>query len=320
MRVGLHLGKFQWEGAPQNIGSKLAEIARAADQMGFYSIWVMDHLFQLGERYGVVHGEVESPMLEGYTTMGYIAGVTTNIRLGLLVTCNFFRSPGLLIKMVSTLDVLSGGRSYLGIGAGWFKEEAVGLGILFPETTRERFSRLEETLQIAHYIWAGETKPFQGDYHHLEYPLNMPQPIAKPHPPILIGGAGEKKTLRFVAQYGDACNFVIPSPQALDSLGRLKRNQPTMADYMDEAKTYLTHKLNTLRQHCDAIERDYETIEKTVCSYLLPQDDNLDFLEEFCHGLAESGFDHVIFDVPNASEIKSLERIARYLPTISELK
>jgi alkanesulfonate monooxygenase SsuD/methylene tetrahydromethanopterin reductase-like flavin-dependent oxidoreductase (luciferase family) len=150
MRVGLHIGKFDWPGSPDNIGEKLAEIARTADDMGFYSIWVMDHLFQLGSQYGIIHGPVEASMLEGYSTVSYLAAVTQQIKLGLEVTGNFYRHPGILIKTVTTLDVLSGGRAYLGIGAGWFEREAKGLGVPFPPTWTERFKRLEETLLDQH--------------------------------------------------------------------------------------------------------------------------------------------------------------------------
>lgn len=151
MRIGLHVGSFQWPGSPANLSDKLVEIAQMADASGFYSLTVMDHLFQLGERYGEIHGPWEDPMLEGYSTIAYLAAKTQLIKLGLLVTCGFFRPPGLLIKTVSTIDVLSGGRAMLGIGAGWFEEEALGLGIPLPGTWSERFERLEETLQIAHH-------------------------------------------------------------------------------------------------------------------------------------------------------------------------
>jgi F420-dependent oxidoreductase-like protein len=208
MRIGLHIGKFHWPGSPSNIAEKLAEIAQTADDAGFYSLWVMDHLFQLGEQYGEVHGPVDAPMLEGWSTIAYLAGLTRQIHLGIAVTCAFSREPGLLIKVASTVDVLSGGRTYFGIGAGWFEREAAGLGLRFPPMG-ERFERLEETLQIAHQMWTGDTRPFEGRHYHLAEPINNPQPLARPHPPILIGGDGEKKTLRLVAQYADACNFVL---------------------------------------------------------------------------------------------------------------
>src|SRR5262245_54358537 len=178
MRVGLHIGKFHWPGSPGNIGTTLAEIARAADASGFDSLWVMDHLFQLGDQYGLVHGPIDAPMLEGYSTIAYLAGVTQRIRLGILVTCAFYRYPGMLLKTATTVDVLSGGRTYLGLGAGWFEREAAGLGIPFPPL-RERFERLEETLQIARHMWAGNRTPFVGKHYQLAEPLNNPQPLSR---------------------------------------------------------------------------------------------------------------------------------------------
>jgi F420-dependent oxidoreductase-like protein len=208
MKIGLQILKFDWPGSPENTGEKLAEIAKTADENGFYSLSVMDHLFQLGTEFGTFHGPVEAAMLEGYSTMSYLAALTKRIKVELGVTCNLFREPGLLVKTVTTLDVLSGGRACLGIGSGWFEREAKGLGIPFPPL-KERFERLEETLQIAKHMWSGNVKPFEGKYYHLAEPINSPQPLSKPHPPIMIGGSGEKKTLRLVAKYGDACNFVL---------------------------------------------------------------------------------------------------------------
>src|SRR6185437_3600761 len=168
---------------------------------GFASIWVMDHFFQIA-----MMGAPEEPMLESYSTLSYLAGATKRVKLGTMVTGVVYRHPGILVKTVTTLDVLSGGRAYLGIGAAWNEQEARGLGVPFP-ALKERFERLEETLQIAHQMWSGDRSPYNGRYYQLTDPLNSPQPLTKPHPPIMIGGGGEQKTLRLVAQYGDACNL-----------------------------------------------------------------------------------------------------------------
>jgi F420-dependent oxidoreductase-like protein len=232
VKLGLHISNFTWpEGAPR-LGAVLAEIASTADEVGFERISVMDHLWQIA-----VIGPPEHEMLEAYTTLGYLAGHTRRARLLTLVTGVTYRAPGLLAKAVTTLDVLSGGRAMLGIGAGWNEEESRGLGLLFPPTA-ERFERLEEALQICRQMFHGDETPFRGKHYQLDRPLNSPQPLTKPHPPILIGGGGEKKTLRLVAQYADACNL-FPGPD-------------------------LQHKLDVLKQHCETVGRDYDEIEKTV--------------------------------------------------------
>lgn len=192
-------------GITAGIGAKLAEIARTADENGFYSLWVPDHLLSALSVYGA---PIDAPILEGYSTISYLAALTKNIKVGLMVTCNIFRHPALLVKIVSTIDVLSGGRTYLGIGTGWFGREAKGLGINFPPW-QERLDRLEETLKIARHMWRGDTAPFEGKYYRLDEPISNPKPLSQPHPPILIGESGEKKILRLVAKYADACNFPI---------------------------------------------------------------------------------------------------------------
>src|ERR671933_1045713 len=201
MRIGLQIPRFTWPEGDGGIGPKLAEIGSTADEAGFASLWVMDHFFQIG-----VIGGPEEPMLEGYSALSYLAGVTERAKLGTLVTGVHYRYPGILVKTVTTLDVLSGGRAYLGIGAGWFEREAKGLGVPFP-TVSERFERLEETLQIARQMWSGEVAPYRGKHYHLAETLNSPQALTKPHPPIMIGGMGEKKTLRLVAQHPDPRNL-----------------------------------------------------------------------------------------------------------------
>ncbi len=312
MRIGLHLGKFGWSGSPNNIGEKLAEIAKAADDNGFYSLWVMDHLFQLGDQYGIIHGPVEDPMLEGYSTISYLAGLTRQIKLGTMVTCCFFRNPGLLVKTATTIDVLSGGRTYLGLGAGWFQREAEGLGFTFP-SLQERFERLEETLKIAKHMWRGDETPFQGKHYSLAEPINSPQPLSVPHPPILIGGGGEKKTLRLVARYGDACNFVMGT--SLKDAGILMKSRDLGFDM-------LSRKLRILKEHCKNIGRPYEDIEKTVVTYIKIAPDAMthDEVISLCKQFSSIGFEHVIFNMPNVHEITPIEIIGdEVLPEIRNI-
>ncbi|QDO89392.1 LLM class F420-dependent oxidoreductase [Ornithinimicrobium ciconiae] len=233
MRLGLQVSYWSWPGAPATIGPTFTRMAQEAEQAGLASLWVMDHFFQIP-----AIGPPESEMLEAYTTLGFAAGVTSSIELGAMVTGVTYRHPGILAKTVSTLDVLSGGRAWLGIGAGWFEEEHRGLGVPFPPVA-ERFERLEETLQIVRQMWDGDETPYAGTHHHLERPLNSPQPVRRP--PVLIGGGGERKTLRLVAQYADACNlFDYSGPGVLEG------------------------KFDVLARHCADIGRDPRDIEHTV--------------------------------------------------------
>jgi F420-dependent oxidoreductase-like protein len=295
MKIGLQIIRFDWPGSPENTGSKLAEIARTADEVGFDSIWLMDHFFQMeNEQYGV---QADDPMLDGYTGLSYLAAVTERARLGTMVTGVTYRHPGHLIKIVTGLDVLSGGRANLGIGAAWYEREAIGLGFPFPHL-KERFERLEETLQIAKQMWSDETKPYTGTHYQLTEPMNIPQPLSKPHPPILIGGAGEKKTLRLVAQYADACNLFV---------------------FMGNAE--LKRKLDVLRNHCQDIGRDYDEIERTALGLvqlgeggISPSD-----LINTCRDLAQIGIQHFIFSMPNSHELSPIELIGReVIPVVAE--
>src|SRR5579864_7619574 len=195
MRIGLQIPRFHWSGGAPALADKLAAIARTADDAGFASIWLMDHLFQIRSV-----GNVEEEMLQAYTTLGFLAAHTRRARLGTMVSGVHYRHPGVLVKQVTTLDVLSGGRAWLGVGAGWYERESRGLGVPFP-SLGERFGRLEETLKIAHAMWRGETSPIYGHHFQLAEPLLSPRPISQPHPPILVGGGGERKTLRLVARY-----------------------------------------------------------------------------------------------------------------------
>jgi F420-dependent oxidoreductase-like protein len=294
MKLGLQIVAFNWPGSPANIGPKLAEIAHTADEAGFASIWVMDHYFQIEPMVGAF----DDPMLEAYTTLGFLAGATQRARLGVMVTGVVYRHPGFLVKTVSTLDVLSGGRAWLGIGAAWYEREALGLGMPFPPL-KERFERLEETLQIAKQMWAGDRTPYAGKHYHLAEPVNSPQPLSKPHPPILVGGGGEQKTLRLVAQYADACN--------LFAFGGLDQ---------------ISHKLDVLKRHCDELGRPYDEIERTALGVvpLVPGGMTPAQVIDFCRGLASIGIQQFIFSVPNAYEITPLQTIAReIMPAVAEL-
>ena len=232
MKVGLHIADFTWEGGPPALRSRLGEVARRAEDAGVDRLSVMDHVWQIGHL-----GPPEHEMLEAYTTLGFLAAVTERVKLLTVVTAVVYREPGLLAKAVTTLDVLSGGRAMLGIGAAWNEEEARGLGLFFPPLS-ERYERLEEALRICRQMFDGDETPFQGRHYRLDRLLNVPAPLSRPRPPILIGGGGERKTLRLVAQYADACNL-FRGPQ-------------------------LQHKLDVLKRHCAAVGRDYDEIEKTV--------------------------------------------------------
>ena len=306
MKVGVHIGKFDWAGSPKNISTKLTEIAQVADSEGFSSLWVMDHLFQLGTQYGTIHGPVEAEMLEAYSTIAYLAAKTEKIKLGVQVSCGFFRNPALLVKTISTIDVLSNGRMYFGIGAGWFEREAKGLGFPFP-SLKERFERLEEIIQISKQMWKGEVAPYNGKYYKLEEPINNPQPVSKPHPPILIGGSGEKKTLRFVAKYGDACNLVVGT--SIEEAGRLYREEVTWQARAE----YIEQKLQVLKEHCKDVGRPYEEIEKTSTTYIkiAPDAMNPEEVVEICQTLGQAGIQHIIFNMPNIDEIEPLRIIRK---------
>lgn len=247
MRIGLQIPHFR-PSTPESMGNWLKMITRTAEEHGFYSIWVMDHFFQLGGWLG----EPETPMIEGYSTLGYLAGVTERIKFGLLVGGVIYRYPAVVIKAVTTLDVLSGGRVYFGIGAAWNEYETVSLGMNFP-TMKVRFEQLEDILRLAHHMWSGNTSEFHGKQFTVPYPVNNPQPISKPHPPILIGGMGKKKTLRYVAKYGDACNF--------------------FAGRGDDA---LVEHLSILKGHCEDVGRSYDEIEKTVLNTINLAEQSMD--------------------------------------------
>jgi F420-dependent oxidoreductase-like protein len=277
MKIGLHISDFTWPGGPPQLASNLGSIVTAAEDAGLARVSVMDHVWQIG-----VIGPPEHEMLEAYTTLGYLAAKTSRVELVSWVTAVVYREPGLLAKMVSTLDVLSGGRAWIGIGAAWNEAESRGIGLPFPPTA-ERFERLEEALQICLQMWSDDEGPYEGKHYRLERTLNVPQPLTKPHPPILIGGGGEKKTLRLVAKYAQACNL-FGGPE-------------------------LEHKLEVLRRHCDDVGRDYDEIEKTVMFSLDPGADGekVDALLEELQRLASLGVQEAHGSVPDVWRITPLE-------------
>jgi F420-dependent oxidoreductase-like protein len=287
MRLGLQVPNFTWPAGPSALGSTFKRIAQDADQAGLSSLWVMDHFFQISQV-----GPVESDMLEGYSALAFAAAVTEKITLGTMVTGVTYRHPGLLIKTVTTLDVLSGGRAWLGIGAAWNEQEHRGLGVAYPSTA-ERFERLEETLQIAERMWSDDESPFNGTHYQLERPLNSPQPIASPRPKVLIGGGGEQKTLRMVAQYADACNL-----------------------FEGAGLEAVAHKLDVLRAHCTTVGRDYAEIEKTTLGTLALSADGRDGTQtpkqaaEHFAALAELGIDQAIVNSPVVAEPGVFEHFA----------
>jgi F420-dependent oxidoreductase-like protein len=277
VELGLHIANFTWPEGPEKLAENLTRVVTAAEDVGMGRVSVMDHLWQIGPL-----GPPEEPMLEAYTTLGYLAARTSRVELLAWVTAVSYRDPGMLAKLVSTLDVLSNGRAWLGIGAAWNGEEAAGLGLLFPPTA-ERFERLDETLRICLQMWSGDQGPFEGEHYTLGRTLNSPQPLRRPHPPILIGGGGERKTLRLVAQYAQACNLFV-----FDDLER---------------------KLDVLREHCVNVGRDYEEIEKTVMVGLDPgaSGEKVDELLEQLRGLAALGFTEAHGWVPDVEAIVPLE-------------
>jgi len=290
VRIGLQIPDFNGAGGSERLGSQLAAVARTADESGFDSIGVMDHFFQIG-----IIGPPDQDMLEAYTTLGFLAACTSRARLLTLVTGVVYRHPGILAKIVTTLDVLSAGRAWLGIGAAWNEEESRGLGIPFPPLA-ERFERLEEALQICLQMWKGDDEAFRGRHYQLGRPLNHPPAVTRPHPPIMIGGSGERKTLRLVAQYAQACNL-FPGPN-------------------------LGHKLDVLRAHCEAVGRDYDEIEKTVLyrfdlgarGQRVPQ-----VIDELA-GFAELGFGTAIGGVSAVWTLEPLQRIgSEVIPAVADL-
>lgn len=239
MRVGVHLVNFDVPGGIAAIGSTMSEAGRVAEEAGLDNLSVMDHYFQME---GMGLGDATAPMLEAYTTLGFLASATQSVELQALVTGVTYRQPGLLAKIVSTLDVLSGGRAMLGIGAAWYEREHLGLGVPFPPLS-ERFGRLEETLQIVRQMWSDDDGPYEGAYYQLGETICSPPPLSRPHPTIMIGGSGEKKTLRLVARYGDACNFFVGPGTGPDAV---KAKLEVLADHCTNEGTEVAHIRKTI--------------------------------------------------------------------------
>lgn len=293
MKLGVQLNSFDWTGGPERFGRNIADIGRVAEEAGFDRIGVADHVWQ-----HPIMGGPEANEPECYTTLAFMAANTERIGLTAMVSGVHFRHPAVLVKAVSTLDVLSGGRACFGVGSGHYEEETHGLGIPFPPQ-RERFEMLEETVQIALRMWSGDRgdeRPFEGKHYQLERPLNLPQSISRPHPPIMIAGDGEKKTLRLVARYADACSL-RPGPQVPDKLG-------------------------VLRRHCETEVRDYEEIEKT-CAFAFDVGESGEKVDELIgqlRWLSGMGVETVIGFVPNVDRITPLEVIgSEVIPAVADL-
>jgi F420-dependent oxidoreductase-like protein len=283
--LGLHVADFTWAGGEHRLAATLATLARTAETAGVSRLTVMDHVWQIH-----MIGPPEHAMLEAYTTLGFLAAHTERVRLHTLVTGVVYREPGLLAKIVATLDVLSGGRAALGVGAAWNEEESHGLGLPFPPIA-ERFERLEETLQICLQMWTGEDGPYDGAHYELGRTLSSPPTVTRPHPPILIGGVGERKTLRLVAKYADACN-IFGGPEA-------------------------AHKLEVLRGHCEREGRDYDTIEKTT-TLGIGADSTPGELIEQLRGMHELGFSVAYVSIRGTEPLGALEMLGeRVLPEIT---
>jgi F420-dependent oxidoreductase-like protein len=293
MKLGLQLNSFDWAGGAERFGATLTEIARTAEDAGFERIAVADHVWQ-----HPMMGGPEANEPECYATLAFLAARTERVGLGAMVSGVHFRYPAVLVKAVTTLDVLSGGRAWLGIGSGHYEEETRGLGIPFPPQ-RVRFEMLEEAIQIALRMWSGEhgdERPFEGKHYHLERPLNLPQSLTRSHPPIMIAGDGEKKTLRLVARYADACSL-RPSPE-------------------------IPRKLDVLRRHCEEEGRDYEEIEKT-CAFAFDVGERGEKAGELIgqlRWLAGMGVETVIGMVPNVDRISPIEVIgSEVIPAVADV-
>lgn len=290
MQVGIHFVNFTLPGGADGLATTIAATARAADDAGAAWFTFMDHFFQMEQM-----GGPAEPMLEGYTALGFVAGQTSRVRLGLLVTGVTYRHPGLLAKVVTTLDVLSGGRAMLGVGAAWYEREHAGLGVPFPSVS-ERFERLEETLQIVDQMWSDDDGPYAGAHYQLAETVCEPRALQRPRPPILVGGSGERKTLRLVARYADACNLFATSPEEVKA------------------------KLDVLARHCDAEGRDYSTIQKTILS----GDDPLADIDGFVAAMeryAAIGVDHVQLMPPGPDPVAFVTRVGeQVIPRLADIE
>jgi F420-dependent oxidoreductase-like protein len=286
MELDLHVSRFDWAGSPAEIGPGVTHLAQTAEAIGVRALSFMDHFFQIEWS-----GAADDPMLDGYTALGFVAAVTTRLRLRLLVTGVTYRHPGLLAKIVTTLDVLSQGRAELGLGAAWYEREHLGLGVPFPPLA-ERFERLEETLRICLQMWSGDNGPFNGKHYQLAETLCVPGPVSMPRPRIMIGGSGEKKTLRLVAQYADVCN-VFGGPDVV------------------------AHKIGVLRKHCDALGRNMAEIE--ITAFLNPEPDwaAADIVRS-AEGLAALGVSTAMISAEGDRPAERLEKL--FGPAMADIK
>lgn len=291
MRISISITNYSWPAGPRSFGAELAGIARAADSAGIDTLWVADHLVQADP----TAPPADRDMLEAYAVLGFVAGQTERIRLGAMVSPVTMREPALLVKAVTTLDVLSGGRAWLGLGAGYHGAEAEAMGLRLPPTG-ERFDRLEETLQIAERMWSEQPEPFAGRHYRLADPTSRPRPISAPRPPVLVGGTGEQRTLRLVAQYADACNvFDIP----------------------DEGRT-VRHKLAVLDRHCAEVGRPVADIEKTLSTRLNPGESSGAFVQRAA-AARELGIEHLVVLTSGAWTVESLGTLAAAVPAVRDL-
>jgi F420-dependent oxidoreductase-like protein len=287
MRLSLSITDYSWSHGARDLGAHIAHVVRVADEAGLDTVWVPDHLIQADPM-----STPDGAMLEAYTTLGFLAAQSGRVRLGTMVSAATYRSPALLVKAVTTLDVLSGGRAWLGIGAGYHEEEARSMGLSLPPNA-ERCERLEETLRLALQMWAGDDAPFEGAHYRLERPVGSPLPASHPRPPILIGGMGERRTLPLVARYADACNlFDIPDGGAT-----------------------ITRKLAVLAEHCSAIDRRYEDIEKTVSTRLGSGESTRAFVER-CRALAALGIEHAVVITAGPWSDDALASLAAAVPEL----
>jgi F420-dependent oxidoreductase-like protein len=291
MKLGIHLANLTWPGGPRRIAPTLATIARATEHVGAEHLSVMDHWFQME-----MMAPVDNDMLAAYTTLGFLAAHTEQVKLHVLVTGVTYRHPGLLAKIIATLDVLSGGRAELGIGAAWYEREHLGLGVPYP-AVGERLERLEETLQICLQMWSDDNGPYRGRHYQLAETLCVPQPLSRPHPPIWIGGGGEKKLLKLVARYADTSNLIATS--------------------YDE----VAHKLEVLRRHCDDVDRNPDDIDKTILYVgdALASGDTEGFVAEMA-AYAQLGISMVVVMPLDDEPVAFIERVgADVIPRLAEL-
>ncbi|MFN8414649.1 MAG: TIGR03560 family F420-dependent LLM class oxidoreductase [Anaerolineales bacterium] len=295
MHIGLQIPSFKISGGAAQIRPALKDVITTAEGAGFYSLWVMDHYYQIKGLFGEAYTD---PMLEAYTTLGYFAGLTEKAFLGVLVTGVIYRHPAVLMKMVNTLDILSGGRAYFGIGAAWYEEEAKGNGIPYPSTS-ERFERLEDSLKLAKALWNSDETSFAGKHFSAPAITNNPRPLSSPHPRIMIGGTGPNKTLRMVAEYADACNI---------------------GDWVGTAN--MQKALDDIKRHCDVLGRDYASVEKTCLSTVnLSGKDTVCSVISRLEDLSAMGFTHAIFNMPDLYTGNPLETFAKeIIPAVTGLQ